>query len=158
MLLDSRAGPACYPVRYPALFYTRLFPFKYLSEREDLNLRPLVSQIRRFQASEFTAEMAPDDSTNPGPEFSSCTAPIPASVLATNGDGTSGTVELIRGKIDQVHIDLDIHPPPPHQSDRLLDRLLADRADWLGYGPDRLGDSSARFHRDRHARLGEELL
>lgn len=72
-----------------------------------INLLHCVVQQTRSGASEFTADMALDDPSNPGASFWSCTAPINASISATNGDGSSGTVELIRGEIDHVNIDWD---------------------------------------------------
>jgi len=55
----------------------------------------------------FEAVMALDDLTTPDPDIWASTAPIPASVSGTNGDGTSGEVVLIDGWCDKVIIDFD---------------------------------------------------
>jgi hypothetical protein len=92
-------------------------------------LRAVVYQTRGFVVSEFTADMALDDATNPGASFWSCTAPINASLIATNGDGSSGTVSLINGKIDRVNIDWDQRIVSVHGRDRageLLDQKMQE--------------------------------
>jgi hypothetical protein len=86
-------------------------------------LKCVVYQTRESGASEFTADMALDDSTNPGPSFWMCTAPIEASIIATNGDSASGTVSLINGKIDHANIEWDKRIVSVHGRDRTADML-----------------------------------
>lgn len=64
-----------------------------------------VVKSRLAMASSFYAVMALDDPSNPGPQFWADAAPIPASIVATNGDGQSGTETLLMGTVDKVRID-----------------------------------------------------
>jgi hypothetical protein len=53
----------------------------------------------------FEAVMALDDKTTPDPDVWASTAPIAASIVGNNGDGTSGDVTLIAGSVEKVVID-----------------------------------------------------
>lgn len=93
-------------------------------------LKCTVYQTRQSSASEFTADMALDDPSNPGPSFWSCSSSIEASITATNGDGT-GEGTLINGKIDHVNIDWDLRIVSVHGRDRTADMLDARMQEGL---------------------------
>jgi hypothetical protein len=125
-------------------------PGKVRQPRAWLNGITLMSCVvyltRHQSASEFTATMALDDASNPGAAYWSNTAPIPATITATNGDG-SGQGTLIIGAVDKVNIDFVHRIVEVHGLDRTSE-LLNTRSDqkWTDMSPSDIVSQIAGKH------------
>lgn len=84
-----------------------------------------VTLVRGEQASTFEATMALDDPSNPGPGFWLGTAPMPASIIGTDG---TNTATLITGSIVIVEVDFTERVVRIEGEDNVQD-FVASRSD-----------------------------